>query len=87
MQEAVKPALPAATSKPRPTASSGEAAREFGGTFGVFMIAAMSTGNAVALVMILQRAGRDIARCKKKYGADWDRYCEEVPYLFIPYVF
>jgi delta24(24(1))-sterol reductase len=39
------------------------------------------------VVMILHRAGRDIARCKKKYGADWDRYCEEVPYLFIPYVF
>jgi len=39
------------------------------------------------VVMILHRAGRDISRCKKKYGADWDRYCEEVPYLFIPYVF
>jgi delta24(24(1))-sterol reductase len=39
------------------------------------------------VVMILHRAGRDITRCKKKYGDDWDRYCEEVPYLFIPGVF
>jgi len=39
------------------------------------------------VVMILHRAGRDISRCKKKYGPDWDRYCEEVPYLFIPYLF
>ena len=38
------------------------------------------------VVMILHRAGRDIARCRKKYGNDWDRYCKEVPYLFIPKV-
>ena len=39
------------------------------------------------VVMILHRASRDIARCKRKYGADWDRYSEKVPYLFIPKVF
>jgi len=39
------------------------------------------------VVMILHRAGRDSARCKRKYGADWDRYRKEVPYLFVPKVF
>ena len=39
------------------------------------------------VVMIVHRAGRDIARCRQKYGADWDRYCKEVPCLFIPKVF
>ena len=38
------------------------------------------------VVMILHRAHRDIARCKRKYGADWDRYTKEVPYLFVPKV-
>ena len=39
------------------------------------------------LVMIVHRARRDIARCKRKYGDDWGRYCEKVPYLFIPKVY
>ena len=39
------------------------------------------------VVMIAHRARRDIARCKRKYGADWDRYVAEVPYLFIPRVY
>ena len=38
-------------------------------------------------LMVLHRASRDIARCRRKYGADWDRYREAVPYLFIPKVF
>ena len=39
------------------------------------------------VVMILHRAQRDVARCRKKYGADWDRYREEVPYLLVPKLF
>ena len=39
------------------------------------------------VAMILHRARRDVARCRRKYGADWDRYTREVPYLFIPKVF
>jgi delta24(24(1))-sterol reductase len=42
---------------------------------------------AFFLGMILHRASRDIARCRRKYGADWDRYTREVPYLFVPKVF
>ena len=42
---------------------------------------------AFFVLMILHRASRDIARCKRKYGADWDRYRKEVPYLFVPKVF
>ncbi|KAL0478864.1 ergosterol biosynthesis protein [Acrasis kona] len=38
-------------------------------------------------VMIMHRANRDISRCSKKYGSDWDTYRQHVPYLFIPYIF
>ena len=38
------------------------------------------------VVMILHRAHRDIERCRRKYGEDWDRYCKEVPWIFVPYV-
>jgi delta24(24(1))-sterol reductase len=37
--------------------------------------------------MILHRAGRDTARCKRKYGADWDRYLSIVRYQFVPGIF
>ena len=37
-------------------------------------------------IMILHRYFRDVERCKRKYGKDWDRYCEIVKYAFIPYV-
>jgi delta24(24(1))-sterol reductase len=35
-------------------------------------------------VMIIHRAMRDIARCRRKYGEAWTQYEKEVPYLFIP---
>ena len=39
------------------------------------------------VVMIGHRARRDIERCRRKYGEDWDRYTAEVPHLFVPGVF
>lgn len=37
--------------------------------------------------MIAHRYFRDVDRCRRKYGADWDRYQKAVPYAFIPGVF
>jgi delta24(24(1))-sterol reductase len=37
--------------------------------------------------MIVHRNGRDIDRCAKKYGADWVRYTNTVPYVFIPGIY
>jgi 7-dehydrocholesterol reductase len=37
--------------------------------------------------LLVDRAGRDDRRCRAKYGADWERYCERVPYKIIPYVY
>jgi len=36
------------------------------------------------VTMLLHRVWRDEIRCRKKYGADWDRYIHVVPYRFIP---
>eukprot|EP01095_Lingulamoeba_sp_RSL-Kostka_P013006 TRINITY_DN525_c8_g1_i1.p1 TRINITY_DN525_c8_g1~~TRINITY_DN525_c8_g1_i1.p1 ORF type:complete len:454 (+),score=90.57 TRINITY_DN525_c8_g1_i1:80-1441(+) len=38
-------------------------------------------------ILLLERGLRDDKRCKEKYGKDWDKYCELVPYRFIPYIF
>jgi delta24(24(1))-sterol reductase len=38
-------------------------------------------------VMITHRYFRDKAKMERKYGEDYKRYCEEVPYVFVPYVF
>jgi protein-S-isoprenylcysteine O-methyltransferase Ste14 len=35
-------------------------------------------------VLLIHRELRDEHNCRKKYGKDWDRYCELVPYRFFP---
>lgn len=37
--------------------------------------------------LLLDRERRDHMMCKRKYGDDWDRYCEKVPYRIIPYIY
>ncbi len=37
--------------------------------------------------LLLDRAFRHDKRCSEKYGPNWDKYCQEVPYKIIPYVF
>jgi 7-dehydrocholesterol reductase len=35
-------------------------------------------------VLLVDRAFRDDVRCRGKYGKDWDKYCERVPYKIVP---
>ena len=37
--------------------------------------------------MIYHRYTRDVERCSRKYGKDWDKYVQAVPYAFIPGLF
>jgi len=30
---------------------------------------------------------RDEAKCRAKYGKDWDKYCSIVKYHIVPYVY
>lgn len=36
--------------------------------------------------VLVHRVGRDHVHCKEKYGADFDDYCRQVPYVFIPFI-
>ncbi|EON63431.1 hypothetical protein W97_02658 [Coniosporium apollinis CBS 100218] len=38
-------------------------------------------------VLLIHRERRDEEKCKRKYGKDWERYCEEVPYRILPGVY
>eukprot|EP00558_Chaetoceros_sp_UNC1202_P005106 CAMPEP_0197257224 /NCGR_PEP_ID=MMETSP1429-20130617/78016_1 /TAXON_ID=49237 /ORGANISM="Chaetoceros sp., Strain UNC1202" /LENGTH=400 /DNA_ID=CAMNT_0042721007 /DNA_START=63 /DNA_END=1265 /DNA_ORIENTATION=+ len=37
-------------------------------------------------ILLTDRAFRDDDRCRKKYGVYWERYCNEVPYMIVPFV-
>jgi 7-dehydrocholesterol reductase len=37
-------------------------------------------------LLLTDRAHRDDARCKSKYGKFWDMYCEQVPYKIVPFL-
>jgi delta24(24(1))-sterol reductase len=39
------------------------------------------------LPMLVHREKRDSARCAEKYGNDWVKYCEQVPYTLIPGIY
>lgn len=39
------------------------------------------------LILLVHRCIRDEHRCYHKYGLDWQRYCERVPYRLIPGIF
>lgn len=41
---------------------------------------------AFFVVLLLHRQIRDDEACREKYGADWPKYCEKVPYRIIPYI-
>jgi len=39
------------------------------------------------LTHLIHRVNRDMERCANKYGKDWNRYCERVPWIFIPGIY
>jgi 7-dehydrocholesterol reductase len=39
------------------------------------------------VLLLVDRAFRQERRCAMKYGSDWDKYCERVPFRFIPFVY
>ncbi len=38
-------------------------------------------------ILLLDRSYRQEKRCALKYGADWDAYCQRVPFRLIPFVY
>lgn len=38
-------------------------------------------------ILLVHRERRDNDMCRAKYGDDWDRYCKQVPWRIVPYVY
>ena len=38
-------------------------------------------------LLLIDRSYRQEKRCAMKYGKDWDKYCESVPFRLIPFVY
>ena len=38
-------------------------------------------------ILLIHRERRDNKFCSKKYGADWDRYCERVRWRIVPGIY
>ena len=38
-------------------------------------------------LLLIDRSFRQEKRCAMKYGTDWDKYCEMVPFRLIPFVY
>lgn len=38
-------------------------------------------------ILLIHRERRDEEKCRRKYGKDWEKYCELVPYRIVPYVY
>jgi len=38
-------------------------------------------------ILLVHRSQRDDALCLRKYGQDWEKYKELVPYTFLPYIY
>jgi steroid 5-alpha reductase family enzyme len=38
-------------------------------------------------ILLIHRERRDDHKCALKYGRDWRKYCELVPYRIVPYVY
>ena len=39
------------------------------------------------VILLIDRSWRDDARCRAKYGTDWEKYCRQVPARMIPFLF